>query len=66
MDTVQSVYFCFGAKAANSKFATKTVPYNKQACLLEPYREILALGRGSMDLGPNNPQYGPSARSGSG
>ena len=24
MKTVQSVYFCFGAKAANSKFATKT------------------------------------------
>ena len=25
-DTVQPVYFCFGAKPANSKFATKTVP----------------------------------------
>ena len=24
MATVQSVYFCFGAKPANSKFATKT------------------------------------------
>ena len=24
MGTVQSVYFCFGAKPANSKFATKT------------------------------------------
>ena len=24
METVQSVYFCFGAKAANSTFATKT------------------------------------------
>ena len=24
VETVQSVYFCFGAKAANSKFATKT------------------------------------------
>ena len=23
METVQPVYFCFGAKAANSKFATK-------------------------------------------
>ena len=23
-ETVQSVYFCFGAKPANSKFATKT------------------------------------------
>ena len=25
METVQSVYFCFGAKPANSKFAAKTV-----------------------------------------
>ena len=25
METVQSVYFCFGVKPANSKFATKTV-----------------------------------------
>ena len=24
IETVQSVYFCFGAKPANSKFATKT------------------------------------------
>ena len=24
METVQSVYFCFGAKPTNSKFATKT------------------------------------------
>ena len=24
METVQAVYFCFGAKPANSKFATKT------------------------------------------
>ena len=24
METVQSAYFCFGAKQANSKFATKT------------------------------------------
>ena len=24
METVQSVYFCFGAKPPNSKFATKT------------------------------------------
>ena len=24
METVQSVYFCFGAKMANSTFATKT------------------------------------------
>ena len=26
METVQPVYFCFGAKRANSKFATKTAP----------------------------------------
>ena len=25
METVQSVYFCFGGKPANSNFATKTV-----------------------------------------
>ena len=25
METVQDVYFCFGATPANSKFATKTV-----------------------------------------
>ena len=25
METVQSMYFCFGAKPANSKFATKIV-----------------------------------------
>ena len=25
MEIVQSVYFCFGAKPANSQFATKTV-----------------------------------------
>ena len=24
METVQALYFCFGAKPANSKFATKT------------------------------------------
>ena len=30
MDTVQPVHFCFGAKPGNSKFATKTVAYNKQ------------------------------------
>ena len=28
METVQAVYFCFGAKPANSKFATKTAKKN--------------------------------------
>ena len=28
METVQSVYFCFGAKPANSTFATKTEKKN--------------------------------------
>ena len=30
METVQSVYFCFGAKPANSKFATKTAKKKKK------------------------------------
>ena len=30
METVQSVYFCFEAKPANSKFATKTA--KKKEC----------------------------------
>ena len=30
MDTIQPVYFCLRAKPVNSKFATKTVPYNKE------------------------------------
>jgi len=29
METGQPVYFCFGAKAANSKFATKTAKKKK-------------------------------------
>ena len=29
MEMVQSVYFCFGAKPANSKFATKTAKKKK-------------------------------------
>ena len=29
METVQSVYFCFGAKPANSKFATKTAKFSE-------------------------------------
>ena len=32
METVQPVYFCFGAKPANSKFATKTA--KKKLCIL--------------------------------
>ena len=32
MDTVQSVYFCFGGKPANSKFATKTVKKKCKYC----------------------------------
>ena len=28
METVQDVYFCFGAKPANSKFTTKTAKKN--------------------------------------
>ena len=30
METVQPVYFCFGAKLANSKFATKTAKKKKK------------------------------------
>ena len=32
METVQSVYFCFGAKPANSKFATKIAKKNCEYC----------------------------------
>ena len=32
METVQSVYFCFGAKPANSKFATKTAKKECENC----------------------------------
>ena len=32
METVQSVYFCFGAKPANSKFATKTAKKKCENC----------------------------------
>ena len=31
-ETVQSVYFCFGAKPANSKFATKIAKKNCEYC----------------------------------
>ena len=31
-ETVQPVYFCFGAKPANSKFATKTAKKNCEYC----------------------------------
>ena len=39
METVQSVYFCFEAKPANSKFATKTAKkyeYKKDISLVSP------------------------------
>ena len=32
METVQPVYFCFGPKPANSKFATKTAKKNPEYC----------------------------------
>ena len=32
METVQSVYFCFGAKPANSTFATKTAKKKCENC----------------------------------
>ena len=32
METVQPVYFCFGAKPANSKFATKTAKKKCEYC----------------------------------
>ena len=32
METVQPVHFCFGAKPANSKFATKTAKKNCEYC----------------------------------
>ena len=35
METVQSVYFCFGAKPANSKFATKTAKKKCENCHIE-------------------------------
>ena len=31
-ETIQSVYFCFGAKLANSKFATKTAEKRCEYC----------------------------------
>ena len=34
METVQSVYFCFGAKPANSTFATKTAEKNVKIVIL--------------------------------
>ena len=34
METVQSVYFCFGAKPANSTFATKTAKKNVKIVIL--------------------------------
>ena len=32
METVQPLYFCFGPKPANSKFATKTAKKNCEYC----------------------------------
>ena len=32
METVQPVYFCFGVKPANSKFAIKTAEKNCEKC----------------------------------
>ena len=32
METVQFMYFCFGGKPANSKFATKTVKKRCKYC----------------------------------
>ena len=32
METVQSVYFCFGAKPTNSKFATKRAKKKGEYC----------------------------------
>ena len=34
METVQAVYFCFGAKSANSKFATKTAKKSVKIVIL--------------------------------
>ena len=34
METVQSVYFCFGAKPANSTFATKTAKKDVKIVIL--------------------------------
>ena len=34
METVQAVYFCFGAKPSNSKFATKTAKKNVDIVIL--------------------------------
>ena len=34
METVQSVYFCFGAKPANSTFATKTTKKKSEIVIL--------------------------------
>ena len=34
METVQDVYFCFGATPANSKFATKTAKKNVDIVIL--------------------------------
>ena len=38
METVQSVYFCFGAKPANSKFATKTAKKSVNKVILHTFK----------------------------
>ena len=38
METVQSVYFCFGAKPANSKFATKTAKKSVNNVILHTFK----------------------------
>jgi len=38
METVQSLYFCFGAKLANSKFATKTAKKKCENCYSSPWK----------------------------
>ena len=61
METVQSVYFCFGAKPANSTFATKTAKKSVKIVILHIEttrcaRSVLSRPRA------NIPQYGPRAR----
>ena len=38
METVQSVNFCFGAKPANSKFATKTAKKRVNNVILHTFK----------------------------
>ena len=43
METVQSVYFCFEAKPANSKFATKTAKKKRWTFLSASHRKCILL-----------------------